>query len=74
MARRALVVWVEASARFCNDSTSVCRHLGVAHLGAMQSGPLTSYCHAFGAALDDSDDGRALRHPDCLRAETFAGG
>lgn len=67
MARRALVVWIDAEAKHCGR----CHHADAAIVNT--GGALDLMCGAFQVRLAE-DRGRWLRAPDCLRAETFAGG
>lgn len=64
MARRPLVVWIESAPLHCD---------GCAHWECdIEDG---SYrCRAFDVPVVFDVDDRMVRHPECLRAETFAGG
>lgn len=60
--RRALVVWIDADAKHCGT----CVHLEYVCDRYVR-------CAVFGGnSHPDSDT--VPRHPDCLKAETFAGG
>lgn len=67
MARRALVVWIDAEERHCGK----CHHADTAMVN--RGGTMDLVCGVFQVPLAEYR-GRWMRHPDCLRAETFAGG
>lgn len=64
MARRALVVWIDADAKHCGT----CPHWYPSING------FDYLCSVFHQSLDIVGYGAPVRHPDCLKAETFAGG
>lgn len=65
MARRPLMVWIDADARYCGT----CPHWYPTTYEAK-----AVMCSVFHQQLDVVGYGAPVRHPDCLRAETFAGG
>ena len=69
MARRALVVWIDAEAKHCGG----CRFKTIEPLGSGYDAVLVPVCAIFGWLTEDRHHG-AERSASCLRAETFAGG
>jgi hypothetical protein len=65
MARRALVVWIDAEAKHCGR----CRHCRL----RMRITGWYPWCALTREFLQFTEKD-AIRHPECLRAETFAGG
>lgn len=64
MARRALVVWIDTDGRDRRDC-GMCRFWEIDDEGYQR-------CRIFGRL--DVTSVHLFRHPECLRAETFAGG
>jgi hypothetical protein len=66
MARRTLAIVIESGAQTCGN----CRHLRIDIFTSRYE------CRVFRGKLQTTAHApvAAIRHPECLRAETFAGG